>query len=122
MLSTLARSTLTLKEGKLSERTTASPLSVNDFPKFDNEIRETCLVMKDLIGFVNRICTVALQMESDHILLQHSTLCFFEQASLLHKHYPAVRFVHIPSPAIIYRCLFASNGMAVSRICNVIVK
>ena len=123
MLSTLARSTLTtsLKEDKLSESTTASPLSANDFPKFDSEIRETCLVMKDLIGFVNRICTVALQMESDHILLQHCVLCFFEQASLLHKRHPAVHFVHIPSPAIVYRCLFASNGMAVSRVCNVIV-
>ncbi|CAB4012039.1 centromere I-like [Paramuricea clavata] len=123
MLLTLARSTLVtaMEEDKPSQSTSATPLSVNDLPMSNNETRETCLVIKGLIGFVNRICTVASQMESDHILLQHCILCFFEQVSILHKNYPSVWLFYIPSSAIIYRLLFASNPMAVSRLCNLIV-
>ncbi|XP_028413314.1 centromere protein I-like [Dendronephthya gigantea] len=124
MLLNLARSTLSNsneEEDKESQSTSATPFSVNDLSTSERGTRKICLVMKELVGFVNKICTVAFQVDSDNILLQHCALCFFEKVSALHCHYPAIKFVHIPLGAIVYRLLFASNPMAVSRLCNIIV-
>ena len=58
-------------------------------------------------------------------LLEHRSyfvnLVSFFQVSTSHQQF-SLPFVLIPSSGIIYRMLFSSNSMALSRLCQIIVK
>ncbi|XP_046852040.1 centromere protein I-like isoform X2 [Xenia sp. Carnegie-2017] len=116
MLITYARSAMiiSLEEKNKSMRASYEQMSL------DKE--EICTVMMNLVKFVDKISTMAMQMESDNILLQHCILYFFEQVSTLHHRFPGVNFVYTPSPTIVYRFIFSTNPMTISRLCNVMYK
>jgi len=75
----------------------------------------------ELVKLVDMNCILALEVEGDHILMQHATLSFFEAVVDLNlKH--ELPFVTIPSPSIVFRCLLSDTAMATSRICGLIAK
>eukprot|EP00999_Lentomonas_sp_LEN2_P000115 NODE_110_length_2276_cov_80.258260_g87_i0.p1 GENE.NODE_110_length_2276_cov_80.258260_g87_i0~~NODE_110_length_2276_cov_80.258260_g87_i0.p1 ORF type:complete len:678 (+),score=98.58 NODE_110_length_2276_cov_80.258260_g87_i0:65-2035(+) len=77
------------------------------------------LSLYKFIKHVDKLCTLGLQLESDHPIMQHATLEFFEMVVQLVTRF-GLPFLIIPSPAIVYRCAFSSNAFAVSRICGII--
>lgn len=94
--------------------------SVSLFVEDEVEAFDPLKTIYDFIQFVDRVCVVGLQVERDHALLQHWVLNFFELVSTSHQQF-SLPFVLIPSSGIIYRMLFSSNSMAVSRLCQIIV-
>ncbi|XP_038050273.1 centromere protein I-like [Patiria miniata] len=75
--------------------------------------------IQELTEYVDRISTLALLIEKDHVLLMHYVLEFFELVSCLHLRY-GVPFVYVPSSGSFYRALFSSNAMVCSRLCKII--
>ncbi|XP_058962913.2 centromere protein I [Pocillopora verrucosa] len=94
--------------------------NVSLFVEDEVEAFDPLKTIYDFIQFVDRVCVVGLQVEKDHALLQHWVLNFFELVSTSHQQF-SLPFVLIPSSGIIYRMLFSSNSMALSRLCQIIV-
>lgn len=76
--------------------------------------------IRAFIRHVDSISSVALEMESDHIAVQHGVLSFFDLVSSLTATYNLPLAVVIPDSAIVYRSFLSTSGMAVSRICGIV--
>lgn len=63
--------------------------------------------------------TMALQIDEDHVCVQHAALSYCELAAVLSTQY-GIPFILIPPASLIYRCLFSETLMAVSRVCGVV--
>ncbi|CDS12186.1 hypothetical protein LRAMOSA04381 [Lichtheimia ramosa] len=72
-----------------------------------------------LIQHVDRISALGLVMESDHPLLQHACLSFFELVSSMSLAHDIPEII-IPAAPVVYRSFFSNTGMALSRICGII--
>ncbi|KAG0381202.1 hypothetical protein BGX24_006574 [Mortierella sp. AD032] len=72
------------------------------------------------IRHVDSMSGVALEMEQDHVAVQHAVLSFFDFASNLTKKNSIPIAVIIPEAAIIYRCFLSDSAMAISRICGIV--
>ncbi|KAJ8030702.1 Centromere protein I [Holothuria leucospilota] len=75
--------------------------------------------VEKFIQFVDKLITVAVMAESDHALLFHYLLTFYELVSELRCKYNTP-FVCIPSAGIVYRALLSSNCVQISRMCNIV--
>ncbi|KAJ8303826.1 hypothetical protein KUTeg_018619 [Tegillarca granosa] len=75
--------------------------------------------VEDLIQYTSRLCTLALQIEQNHCLLQHCILDFFDLVSTLRQKYdfPCSLF---PSLNVFVRPFFSDNGMGITRVCTII--
>ncbi|GJJ70668.1 centromere protein I [Entomortierella parvispora] len=76
--------------------------------------------IRAFIAHVDNLSSVALELESDHIAIQHGVLSFFDLVSSLTVTYNLPLAVVIPSTAIVYRLFLSTSGMAVSRICGIV--
>ncbi|CAO3570743.1 unnamed protein product [Mortierella alpina] len=76
--------------------------------------------IRALISHVDSISSVALEMEADHLAVQHGVLSFFDLISTLTGTYRLPLAVVIPDSTIVYRCFLSSSGMSVSRICGIV--
>ncbi|KAF9955287.1 hypothetical protein BGZ72_003846 [Mortierella alpina] len=76
--------------------------------------------IRAFIGHVDNISSVALEMEGDHLAVQHGVLSFFDLTSTLTGTYRLPLAVVIPDSTIVYRCFLSSSGMSVSRICGIV--
>ncbi|KAG0200909.1 hypothetical protein BGX28_006156 [Mortierella sp. GBA30] len=76
--------------------------------------------IRALINHVDSISSVALEMEQDHIAVQHGVLSFFDLVSSLTGTYRLPLAVVIPNSTIVYRCFLSNSGMSVSRICGIV--
>ncbi|ORZ09055.1 Mis6-domain-containing protein [Lobosporangium transversale] len=76
--------------------------------------------IRALIGHVDSISSVALEMEHDHIAVQHAVLSFFDFTSSLSGVYKVPLAVIFPHSTIVYRCFLSDSGMALSRICGIV--
>ncbi|KAJ8654243.1 hypothetical protein O0I10_010065 [Lichtheimia ornata] len=74
-----------------------------------------------LIQHVDRISALGLVMESDHPLLQHACLSFFELVSSMSLAHDIPEII-IPAAPVVYRSFFSNTGMALSRICGIIAQ
>ncbi|KAF9952818.1 hypothetical protein BGZ65_005041 [Modicella reniformis] len=72
------------------------------------------------IDHVDSISSVALEVERDHIAVQHGVLSFFDLVSSLIGTYEMPLAVVIPDSTIVYRCFLSDSGMSVSRICGIV--
>ncbi|KAG0355950.1 hypothetical protein BGZ54_000905 [Gamsiella multidivaricata] len=72
------------------------------------------------IGHVDSISSVGLEMERDHIAVQHAILSFFDLASTLTGTYKVPLAVVVPDSTIVYRCFLSDSGMSISRICGIV--
>lgn len=84
--------------------------------EFDVEYFST---IHHLIQHVDRISALGLVMESDHPLLQHACLSFFELVSSMSLAHDIPEII-IPAAPVVYRSFFSNTGMALSRICGII--
>ncbi|KAG0043009.1 hypothetical protein BGZ83_011936 [Gryganskiella cystojenkinii] len=76
--------------------------------------------IRAFIRHVDSISGVALEIESDHLAVQHGVLSFFDLVSSLTGTYNLPLAVVIPDSAIVYRSFLSTSGMAVSRICGIV--
>ncbi|KAF9963863.1 hypothetical protein BGZ70_007145 [Mortierella alpina] len=76
--------------------------------------------IRAFISHVDSISSVALEMEADHLAVQHGVLSFFDLISTLTGTYRLPLAVVIPDSTIVYRCFLSSSGMSVSRICGIV--
>ncbi|KAF9103995.1 hypothetical protein BGX27_010277 [Mortierella sp. AM989] len=76
--------------------------------------------IRAFIGHVDNISAVALEIEHDHIAVQHGVLSFFDLASTLTGSYNLPLAVVIPDSTIVYRCFLSDSGMSISRVCGII--
>ncbi|KAF9282788.1 hypothetical protein BGZ68_005746 [Mortierella alpina] len=76
--------------------------------------------IRAFISHVDSISSVALEMEGDHLAVQHGVLSFFDLISTLTGTYRLPLAVVIPDSTIVYRCFLSSSGMSVSRICGIV--
>ncbi|KAF9926972.1 hypothetical protein BGZ67_007803 [Mortierella alpina] len=76
--------------------------------------------IRAFISHVDNISSVALEMEGDHLAVQHGVLSFFDLISSLTGTYRLPLAVVIPDSTIVYRCFLSGSGMSVSRICGII--
>ncbi|KAF9931628.1 hypothetical protein FBU30_009804 [Linnemannia zychae] len=76
--------------------------------------------IRAFIKYVDNISGVALEIERDHIAVQHAVLSFFDLTSNLTKKNNLPIAVIIPEASIIYRCFLSDSAMAISRICGII--
>ncbi|KAI1315956.1 hypothetical protein EDD11_010594 [Mortierella claussenii] len=76
--------------------------------------------LRAFIGHVDNISSVALEMDHDHIAVQHGVLSFFDLTSNLTGIYKVPLAVVIPDSTIVYRCFLSTSGMSISRICGVV--
>ncbi|KAF9086453.1 hypothetical protein BGX23_008881 [Mortierella sp. AD031] len=76
--------------------------------------------IRTFIKHVDNISGVALEMERDHIAVQHAVLSFFDFISNLTRKNSIPLAVIIPEAAIIYRCFLSDSAMAISRICGIV--
>ncbi|EDO43463.1 predicted protein [Nematostella vectensis] len=107
---------------ELSKRRKANSNDASSSLFLDEEMAsfDPQLAIYEYIKFVDRLSAVALQAEGDHALLQHHVLEFFELVSVLQTRFQ-IGFVVIPCASVVYRLLFASNAMAVSRFLAIMV-
>lgn len=76
--------------------------------------------IRAFVKHVDSVSGVALEMERDHIAIQHAVLSFFDFTSNLTKKNSIPIAVIIPEAAIIYRCFLSDSAMAISRICGIV--
>jgi hypothetical protein len=76
--------------------------------------------IRAFVKHVDSISGVALEMDRDHIAVQHAVLSFFDFTSNLTKKNSIPIAVIIPEAAIIYRCFLSDSAMAISRICGIV--
>ncbi|KAF9911910.1 hypothetical protein EC991_001814 [Linnemannia zychae] len=76
--------------------------------------------IRSFIRHVDSISGVALEVEHDHVAVQHAVLSFFDFASNLTKKNSIPIAVIIPEAAVIYRCFLSDSAMAISRICGIV--
>lgn len=72
------------------------------------------------IDHVDSLSSVALEMENDHIAVQHGVLSFFELVPSLTLTYKVPLLVVVPDSTVVYRCFLSDSGMSVSRICGIV--
>ncbi|KAG0287595.1 hypothetical protein BGZ96_008489 [Linnemannia gamsii] len=75
--------------------------------------------IRAFVKHVDSVSGVALEMERDHIAVQHAVLSFFDFTSNLTKNSIPIAVI-IPEAAIIYRCFLSDSAMAISRICGIV--
>ncbi|KAF8930074.1 hypothetical protein BGZ47_000749 [Haplosporangium gracile] len=78
------------------------------------------LSVRSFIKHVDSISGVALEIENDHIAVQHAVLSFFDCTSNLTKKTSAPIAIIIPGAACVYRCFLSDSAMAISRICGIV--
>ncbi|KAF8927251.1 hypothetical protein BGZ58_010535 [Dissophora ornata] len=78
------------------------------------------MTIRMFISHVNSISGVALEIEHDHLAVQHGVLSFFDFAPYLTLQFKVPLALIIPDSTIVYRCFLSDSGMAVSRICGVV--
>ncbi|KAG0038181.1 hypothetical protein BGZ82_000862 [Podila clonocystis] len=72
------------------------------------------------IHHVERLSVVALEVESDHVVVQHGVLSFYDLLSTLTATYRLPLAIVIPDSAIVYRTFLSDSAMAVSRMCGIV--
>lgn len=77
------------------------------------------VTIQRVIEHVDKISIVGLLAENDDPLLQHATLSFFELVASIPLQHDIPEII-VPSIDLVCRCFFASNAMALSRICGII--
>lgn len=77
------------------------------------------LSIRAFIKHVDSISGVALEVERDHIAVQHGVLSFFDFTSNLTKTNAPISVI-IPGASIVYRCFLSDSAMAVIRICGIV--
>ena len=77
--------------------------------------------IRNTIMFVDSLCVVGLLGDDDHPLVQSAVLSFFElvSQSTTDLNLP---FVVVPSPALVFRMLFAPTAMPISRMAGILVR
>ncbi|KAF9973504.1 hypothetical protein BGZ73_003246 [Actinomortierella ambigua] len=78
--------------------------------------------MQEFIMHVDRVATVAFEVDESNISVQHGVLSFLDLASTLPITFRVPMAVIIPDSTIVYRCFLADSGMAMSRICGIILQ
>lgn len=76
-------------------------------------------MIQKFVEHVDRICVMGLLTENDHPLMQHAALSFFELVAAIPLKHDVPEII-MPAANLVHRCFFASNAMAVSRICGII--
>lgn len=76
-------------------------------------------MIQKFVEHVDRICVMGLLTENDHPLMQHAALSFFELVAAIPLKHDVPEII-MPAANLVNRCFFASNAMAVSRICGII--
>lgn len=76
--------------------------------------------IRAFIEHVDNISSVALEMENDHLAVQHGVLSFFDLVSSFAETYKLPLAVVVPDSTIVYRCFLSDSGMSVSRICGIV--
>ncbi|CAG8659270.1 7903_t:CDS:10, partial [Ambispora leptoticha] len=76
--------------------------------------------IQKFILYCDDISIVALEVENDDITVQHAVLSLYERVISLQIENNWDKLV-MPSSSIIYRCFFSSSGMALSRVCEIIL-
>ncbi|CAG8558099.1 10282_t:CDS:10, partial [Acaulospora morrowiae] len=79
------------------------------------------VTIHNFIDYINENAQNALEIENDHIEIQHAVLSFVETITFLQIKHEWDK-IFIPSSSIVYRSFFSSSGMALSRICGIILK
>ncbi|KAF9402909.1 hypothetical protein BGX21_008102 [Mortierella sp. AD011] len=107
----IGRAALLSKKGVEGLRRVFSKLAPNvDYMK----------TIRAFIRHVDNISGVALEIERNHIAVQHGVLSFFDLASSLTKTYKLPLVVVIPDSFIVYRCFLSDSGMSISRLCGIL--
>eukprot|EP01137_Pigoraptor_chileana_P025148 Opistho-2@94195 len=75
----------------------------------------------EFVRHVDSMAVLGMECESDHAALHDAALAFYETVVEFNLHY-GLPFLMVPSEGIVYRCFFASNAMAVSRIAGLIAR
>ncbi|KAG0260978.1 hypothetical protein DFQ27_003256 [Actinomortierella ambigua] len=78
--------------------------------------------MQEFIMHVDRMATVAFEEDENNVAVQHGVLSFLDLASSLPIKFRVPMAVIIPDSTIVYRCFLADSGMAMSRICGIILQ
>ncbi|KAG0232922.1 hypothetical protein BGW42_007831 [Actinomortierella wolfii] len=78
--------------------------------------------MQEFIVHVDRMATVAFEMDESNLAVQHGVLSFLDLASSLPVTFRVPMAIIIPDSTIVYRCFLADSGMAMSRICGIILQ
>lgn len=69
---------------------------------------------------MDRLSVAALEVENDHVVVQHGVLSFYDLMSTLTATYHVPLAVVIPDSTIAYRMFLSDSGMAISRICGIV--
>ncbi|KAF9418955.1 hypothetical protein BGZ94_009550 [Podila epigama] len=96
---------------------------IEDLRRLFSELSPTVDYMEALRAFilhVDRLSVTALEVENDHVVVQHGVLSFFDVASTLTETYHLPLAVVVPDAAIVYRSFLSNSSMAVSRICGIV--
>ncbi|KAG0348256.1 hypothetical protein BG004_005575 [Podila humilis] len=76
--------------------------------------------IRAFIHHVDSLSIAALEVENDHVSVQHGVLSFFDVTSTLTSSYNLPLAVVIPDSAVVYRTFLSDSAMAVSRICGIV--
>ncbi|CAG8494308.1 8443_t:CDS:10 [Ambispora gerdemannii] len=76
--------------------------------------------IQKFILYCDDISITSLEAENDDIVIQHAVLSFYESVVSLQLENSWDKIV-MPSSSIVYRCFFSSSGMALSRICAIVL-
>ncbi|KJE95864.1 hypothetical protein CAOG_06267 [Capsaspora owczarzaki ATCC 30864] len=68
---------------------------------------------------VQRLSLVALELDADHIVVQHAVLSFFELGESLLRDYNLPFYIH-PPHSILARLFYSTQMMVVSRVCDLL--
>ncbi|KAI8577817.1 hypothetical protein K450DRAFT_250142 [Umbelopsis ramanniana AG] len=77
--------------------------------------------MEEFVLHIDKISVLGLQMEDGNPILQHATLSFFEVASSLPTDFD-IPLITVPSHALVVQHCLSTNGMAISRMCGVLLQ
>ncbi|KAF8975341.1 hypothetical protein BGZ46_009204 [Entomortierella lignicola] len=108
---------------ELGRTSLLSEKGVKGLRRLFSELAPNVDYMKSIRAFirhVDNISSVALEIENNHIAVQHGVLSFFDLTSSLTGTYKLPLAVVIPDSFIVYRLFLSDSGMSVSRICGII--
>ncbi|KAF9317405.1 hypothetical protein BG003_000791 [Podila horticola] len=74
------------------------------------------------IHHVERLSVAALEVENDHVVVQHGVLSFYDLMSTLTAAYRLPLAIVIPDSTIVYRTFLSDSAMAMTRMCGIVYK
>lgn len=72
------------------------------------------------IHHVERLSVAALEVENDHVVVQHGVLSLYDLMSTLTATYRLPLAIVIPDSAIVYRTFLSDSAMAMTRMCGIV--